>query len=158
MKLHRYFSSILLLTVLITFLSTPLISFADITTTSDGDITTTRDGDITTTRDGDITTTRTGGNTKINNPLSSETTSITDLLSFIINDIVLPIGMTIAVLFLIYAGFLFVTAQGNETKLQKAKSTFMWTVIGATILLGAWTIAQAIQGTICEITDIPGIC
>ena len=101
--------------------------------------------------------TKPGTSFKIDNPFTGGN-SLIDLLNYIINNIVLPIGVTVAVFFLIYAGFLFVTAQGNETKLQKAKSTFLWTVVGAAILLGAWTIAQAIAGTLCEITNVPGLC
>ena len=43
------------------------------------------------------------------------------------------------------------TAQGNETKLEKAKTTFLWTVIGAAVLLGSWAIAQVIQTTINQL-------
>ena len=89
-------------------------------------------------------------NTKINNPLGD---SIKDIPSFIraIINIVLTIGVPIVVLAIIYAGFLFVTAQGNEEKLKTAKKTFMYTIIGATILLGAFVIANAIRGTVEEI-------
>lgn len=94
---------------------------------------------------------------RIENPFKGGD-SILDLLRFIINDIILPLGVTIAVFFLIYSGFLFVTAQGSEQKLEKAKSTFLWTVVGSAVLLGAWTIAQAIAGTLCQITTVPGLC
>jgi len=98
------------------------------------------------------------GDFKIENPLKGGADSILDLIAFIVNDIILPIGVTIAALAIIYSGFLFVTSQGNETKLEKAKQTFMYTVIGAAILLGAWTIVGAITGTICEIANVPGLC
>ncbi len=89
-------------------------------------------------------------NTKINNPLGD---SIKDIPSFIraLINIVLTIGVPIVVLAIIYAGFLFVTAQGNEEKLKTAKKTFMYTIIGAAILLGAFVIANAIRGTVEEI-------
>lgn len=66
------------------------------------------------------------------------------------------IGMPIIVLFIIYAGFLFVTAQDNESKLAKARTTFFWTVIGALVLLGAKAIALAIEGTVLSLGSIPG--
>lgn len=58
------------------------------------------------------------------------------------------IGIPIAAIFIIYSGLLFVTARGSEEQLKKAKTTFMWTMIGTAILLGAWVIASAISGTI----------
>lgn len=58
------------------------------------------------------------------------------------------IGIPIAAIFIIYSGLMFVTARGNEEQLTKAKTTFMWAMVGTAILLGAWVIASAISGTI----------
>lgn len=58
---------------------------------------------------------------------------------------VAKIGLPIAVLFLIYSGFLFVTAQGNEQKISKAKTTFFWTIVGTVLIIGAWAIALALN-------------
>lgn len=57
---------------------------------------------------------------------------------------VVAIAIPIAAIFIIYSGFLFVTASGNESKLQAAKTTFYWTIIGAAIVVGAWALATAI--------------
>jgi len=59
--------------------------------------------------------------------------------------IVAQIGFPIAALAIIYSGFLFVSARGNEKQLEDAKRTFLWTIIGTAILLGAWAIAEAVQ-------------
>ncbi len=48
-----------------------------------------------------------------------------------------PIIIVLAVLMIILSGFQFVTAQGNEEKIKKAKDTFKWTVIGVAIIIGA---------------------
>ena len=61
------------------------------------------------------------------------------------------IGVPIIALAIIYAGFLFVTAQGNSEKLTKAKKTLLYTLIGAALLLGAVVIAEAIKGTVNDI-------
>ena len=53
---------------------------------------------------------------------------------------------------IVYSGFLFVTAQGNETKLEKAKKVIVWTLIGGVLVLGAQVVATAIQGTVRELT------
>lgn len=61
------------------------------------------------------------------------------------------VGTPIIVVFIIYSGFLFVSAGDNESAVGKAKTTFMWTVIGALVLLGAKAIALAIQGTVLSL-------
>ena len=61
------------------------------------------------------------------------------------------IGMLVAVFSIVYAGFLKVTALGDEEKLKKANKAFLWSVIGTAVLLGAWLIATAIQGTVQEL-------
>ena len=48
----------------------------------------------------------------------------------------------------IWAGFLYVKAQGNPGELDKAKTVFIDTCIGVAILLGAKIIASIIVGTI----------
>jgi len=84
--------------------------------------------------------------------------TIVSFLNFILENIVLPIGGVIAVLFLVYAGFLFVTARGDETQLDKAKETLKWTVIGIAILFGSLAISNGIKNTICQIANIPSFC
>jgi hypothetical protein len=54
-------------------------------------------------------------------------------------------------MFLIWSGFMFVSAQGNPEKIETAKSRLLYTIIGAILLLGAWTISQAIKGTVEDI-------
>ena len=60
----------------------------------------------------------------------------------------LKIGIPIVALAIIYSGFLFVSARGNTEKLGKAKDSLMYTIIGAAILLGAWSIAKLISTTV----------
>ena len=65
--------------------------------------------------------------------------------------IVIQVGIPVAVIMIVYTGFLFVTAGGNSEKLDTAKKAFLWTVIGAGVLLGAKAISFAIQGTIANL-------
>jgi len=88
------------------------------------------------------------GQVKFNNPIHYD--SIQGLIGAVLK-FVAEIGAIIAVLFIIYSGFLFVTAQGNEIKLAKAKEVFLWTVVGTAVLLGASVIATIISGTIDSI-------
>ena len=77
----------------------------------------------------------------IPNPLNSSISSIPALIRTIIDSILLPIGGVIAVLMIMYAGFLYVTARGNSSKIEKAHQALLWAVIGAAILLGALVIS-----------------
>lgn len=92
----------------------------------------------------------------IPNPLAGDVKDIISFVTFILKNIVLPLGVVIVVFFVIYSGFLFVTAQGNAEKLQDARRTFLWVVIGAAILLGSVVIAEAVQTTVCKIA--PNVC
>ena len=81
----------------------------------------------------------------IKNPLKYE--SILDLLQALLG-VVVQVGIPLIALAIVYSGFLFVKAQGNESELSEAKKTLYWTVIGAAIVLGAFVISQVIQTTI----------
>lgn len=64
---------------------------------------------------------------------------------------VVYIALPIISIFIVYAGFMFITAQGNTEKLAQARNNFLYVVIGAILILGAWAIAQLIGGTINEL-------
>ncbi len=81
----------------------------------------------------------------LQNPI--KVNSIGGLVEELLN-IVLIIGVPIVAFFIIYSGFLFVTALGNPEGLEKAKNTFIYTLIGGALLLGAWVLAQGIASTI----------
>ena len=87
------------------------------------------------------------GVTKINikNPIGPDT-----LIEFVeaILGIIIQIGIPVLVVMIVYVGFKFVMAQGNEGKLAEAKTAFYWTIIGAAIVLGAFVISTVIQTTI----------
>lgn len=83
--------------------------------------------------------------TTLENPLSA-----TSLFCFLkdILDVVLTIGVIVAVIFMVYAGFMYVTARGDTAKLSAAHKAFLGAVIGTAIIMGVWVIANAIVGTI----------
>ena len=91
------------------------------------------------------------------NPLGD--TTIYELLVDILNAVIF-ILFPIIVLMIVYTGFLFVAAQGNEQKLQDARRALMFTVIGALVVLGAQALAFAICGTVQSLgVDMPaGTC
>ena len=87
----------------------------------------------------------------IQNPLRPEISTFSAFLTTLLN-IIITIALPIVVLAIVYSGFLFVTAQGKETKLEKAKKVIVWTLIGGVLVLGAQVVATAIQGTVKELT------
>ncbi|MDO8555377.1 MAG: hypothetical protein Q7R75_02330 [bacterium] len=82
------------------------------------------------------------GQGALKNPLGNVNTL--DAFIQIIAKTAATLGGIIAVIFIIYSGFLFVKARGNPTEITKAKETLKWTLIGTAVLLGAYIIAQAI--------------
>ncbi len=83
---------------------------------------------------------------KICNPIP-KVKNLPDLIRILLEG-ALKLGIPIIALAVIYAGFLFVAARGNEEKLTTAKQTLLYTLIGAAILLGSWAIAQLISETV----------
>lgn len=80
-------------------------------------------------------------------------TKVPTLYDFIkeVLTIVVKIGIPVATVFIIWSGFLFLTAQGDEAQLTKAKHSFVWACVGTAVLLGAWLLATAIKGTIDQL-------
>jgi len=83
------------------------------------------------------------------NPLGA-TVDIPGIIEKILS-IMVRVGVPIATCCIIYVGFLFVTAQGQEAKVTKARSALLWTLIGFAVLLGAWTLSVALQGVLHDI-------
>jgi ribose/xylose/arabinose/galactoside ABC-type transport system permease subunit len=86
---------------------------------------------------------------KIDNPLKA--TSIQGLIAFGLTFVVNLLAIA-GVVWIIWTGFLFVKAQGNEKELEVAKKSFFNAIVGMAIILGAWGIAQAIAKTLSGIT------
>ncbi|MEI6480563.1 MAG: hypothetical protein WCO12_03540 [bacterium] len=89
----------------------------------------------------------------INNPIGPSNMDINQLVVELLK-IVAQLGAIVCVFFIIYAGFLFVKARGNEAEVTKAKNVLLWSVIGAAVLLGASAIAEVIKGTVESVTNI----
>lgn len=85
---------------------------------------------------------------KIQNPLNA--TDVSTVINKVV-DWLIQIGAVAVVLAIVYAGFLFVAAQGKPEEINKAKMTLFWTIIGAMILLGAQIISSVIESTIKQL-------
>lgn len=83
------------------------------------------------------------------NPLGY--TSLTTFLQSLLK-LVAQIGFPVIVLYIVYIGFLFIAAEGKPDKLKEVRSNFFWAIIGALIVLGAYTLSLAIQATVGDLT------
>ena len=84
---------------------------------------------------------------KIIDPLGGKFKDVPELIKTILEGAI-RIGLPVVALAIVYCGFLFVAARGNSEKLIKAKDALLYTIIGATILIGSWAIAKMIQATV----------
>lgn len=95
-----------------------------------------------------------GGTLSVSTPLTNPTNlaSFDDLVAKVIEAAVQVLS-PIVVLAFIYAGFLFVQAQGKPEEIKKAKTTIWYSIVGAFILMGAWGFAQIIKTTVGAIVN-----
>jgi hypothetical protein len=82
---------------------------------------------------------------EICNPLNND--SLVGFLDGVVG-VFVKFSIPIAAMAIIYSGFLFVTAQGSDAQISKAKKVFYFTIIGVTVLLGASVIISVIAETI----------
>ncbi len=66
-------------------------------------------------------------------------------------DILVLIGTPIAAIFIMYAGFMYVTAKGDATQVKNATEALKWAVVGTAVLIGASVISGLIAGTIGQL-------
>lgn len=62
--------------------------------------------------------------------------------------IFITIATPIIVLFIMYAGFKYVTARGNVQQVQEATRALTYAIIGAVLIIGAVAISEIISNTI----------
>ncbi len=70
-------------------------------------------------------------------------TTFEDFLTEVINAVI-TILLPIIVLMFVYSGFLFLKAQGNPGEITKARTSLMWSFVGAMVVLGAWALSHTI--------------
>lgn len=64
---------------------------------------------------------------------------------------IVMIAIPLITIFLVYAGFKFISARGNPHGLSEAKENFKWVILGAILILSAWVLATLIGGTIRQL-------
>jgi hypothetical protein len=85
---------------------------------------------------------------ELKNPLQVET--IEGLLRAIIA-VVLVFAVPIIIFFIIYAGFLYVTARGNEQQVQQATRALLYALVGGLLILGAYVLIDIIANLVASI-------
>jgi hypothetical protein len=70
--------------------------------------------------------------------------------------VLLSLVGTIFLILMIYAGFLWMTAQGEEAKVTKALGIFKTSIMGLIIVLAGYGLTTFIVGVISTTTGVPG--
>jgi hypothetical protein len=90
---------------------------------------------------------RAGLHYSLNSPLAPGIGSIEALLTTILNEL-LVLAVPIIIFFIIFAGFTYVTAQGNPEKIKTATRSLTYAIIGAVLILGGVALSEIIAGVV----------
>lgn len=77
-------------------------------------------------------------------------TSIEGLLVDIL-EVLIVFATPIVVLFIIYGGFLYVTAQGNPEQIKQATRTLTYAIIGGVLIIGAVALSEIIKNIVTSL-------
>lgn len=80
-------------------------------------------------------------NFQIDNPIKANNFSEV-VLAFA--RLLVTIGIPLAAIFIVFAGFKFVSSRGDEKGITEAKKMLFWTLVGAAVIIGAYAIATAV--------------
>jgi Type IV secretion system pilin len=83
----------------------------------------------------------------LSNPLFSS--SVEEIITTIV-DIAMNLGIALAIIMLIYAGFRFVWARGNASELDDAKHLLLYIIIGLAVLISAKAIVGIVKNTLIQ--------
>lgn len=70
--------------------------------------------------------------------------------------VILQMLGTVAIIINVYAGFIWMTAGGNEDKVTEAKKWLTRGVVGLAIILSAYAITSFVTNSLVNATDAPG--
>ena len=85
-------------------------------------------------------------NIALTNPLGN-VDSVEEVLVALLNAFIV-IATPIIVVYIIYAGFLYVTARGNAEQTKQATTALTYAIIGGVILLGAVAISEIVANLV----------
>jgi|SRR3989338_157839 len=75
------------------------------------------------------------------NPLGSSDVRV--IIGYLIQA-ALGISGTIALIFFVWGGFLWLTSQGNTEKIKQGRNTLVWATIGLAVIFSAYTIVNTV--------------
>ena len=86
----------------------------------------------------------------LTNPLNSSYSTVPTFIEGALK-VLVKVALPVVALFVVIAGFYFVSARGNSSKITEAKDNLLYVVLGAALILGAWVLATLISGTVDQI-------
>ena len=89
---------------------------------------------------------------RLESPLNSNISTIPQFIEGFLRAIVI-IALPLITIFIVYAGFKYIAARGNSSKISDAHENFKWVVIGAILILSAWILATLIGGTVSQLVN-----
>lgn len=84
---------------------------------------------------------------QICNPFKGGDT-LPELIDAVLNNVIMPIAAVASVVYIIWAGFKYVLAQGKPAEIEKATDNLKYALIGVGILLGAAGISKVMVATV----------
>lgn len=78
------------------------------------------------------------------------------LVANIINFMVYTLALPLTVIFIVWGGFLVMTAGGSQSRFESGKQAITWAVIGLVVVLAAWLIISLIIQALCGATSLTG--
>ena len=83
-------------------------------------------------------------------PTSGEALDLDEIEDIVkrIAQFLIIVSVIVAVIFIIWGGVMYMAARGDETAVEKAKSTIFNGIIGAAVVLGVGVILQTLAGLI----------
>jgi len=84
---------------------------------------------------------------KLDNPLTIQTDSPAVLIGYVIQAVLGIVG-GVALVMMVYGGFQWLTAAGNEEKVKGGTQTMLWSAIGLILVFSSYIIAKTVLGVI----------
>jgi len=77
-----------------------------------------------------------------------------DIPSLIGNILRVALGFTgvVALIMIIYGGFLWLTSGGNADRVKKGRDTLVWAILGLALIFGAYAIVNTVVGGVIGAT------
>jgi len=79
-------------------------------------------------------------------PRPNQPLSFSGAIDRIFLNFIWPVVIFISILAFIYAGVLFVTSSGNESKISQAKKAFIWGIVGTAVIIISFSLIFVVRG------------